>query len=264
MREIYRVFISCLICALAVTASFAQSDGSNAPPFQDMHSKDVLRAMDNASVSGHPDQEGEFQGILHYAKRDYAGAMKYFLDGARYADKLSQLCIGLMYLNGNGVRKDPVMAYAWFAIAAERKYPRFVVTRDQTWAQLNNDQRIQATAMAQKLSMEYGDAVAKPRMVAQLRQDMLQGTQSHIGYDDGRVQSYKPGRPYGTDDTTSCAVSSIGSAPISGCNNIFAGDPLKSNQYFQTRDAEWQGTVTVGPIQNAAAPKTTGPSNGQQ
>ncbi|WP_266158625.1 tetratricopeptide repeat protein [Dyella silvatica] len=212
--------------------------------------------MSNSSTWGHPDIEGEFEGIQRYAKGDYAEAMKYFLLGARYADKLSQLCIGLLYLNGEGVRKDPVTAYAWLALAAERNYPSFLVTRDTVWAQLDAEQREQARTMVEKLSLEYGDAVAKPRMVTQLGQNMLQGTESHLGYSSGRIQSFKPGKPYGTGDTTACATRSIGGAPLPGCDYPMGDPTSKPNKYFQARDAEWRGIVTVGSLQSVTAPKT--------
>jgi uncharacterized protein len=268
MREIFRVAAgSCLMCVLLVTASYAGSGDSNPTPFQDKHSKDILRAMDDASTWGHPDQEGEYQGVLHFAKGDYAGAMKYFLDGARYADKLSQLCIGLMYLNGNGVQKDPVTAYAWFAIAAERKYPKFVNTRDQVWAQLNDDQRKQATALAEKLSLTYGDAVAKPRMRWELMHDMLQSTMYKDGFNDGRINLLLSTRTGNLDDwnnPTLCATSSIGGTPSSGCESNSMNDSLKPSVYFHDRDATWTGIVTVGPLQQASMPKTQPATQDQQ
>lgn len=268
MRGGFRAVIVCLMYAIAIAAAHADSSDSGSAAFQDRHSKDVLRSMRKASTSGHPDQTGEFQGLLHFSKGDYAGAMKDFLLGAKYADKLSQLCIGLMYLNGNGVQKDPVTAYAWFALAAERNYPNFVATRDQTWARLNTDQRKQAMALAKKLSSEYGDAVAKPRMATQLRQDMLQDTESRTGYDDGLVQSFKPGNDklddlFGAEATNACMVTSIAGAPLSGCHDILANDPLKPSEYFRSRDAAWRGTVTVGQLGNTNGSQTKQASTNQ-
>jgi uncharacterized protein len=259
MREIHRAVVCSTVCFLLVTTSYAGSSDQNPAPFQDSHSKDVLRAMDGASTWGHPDQEGEYQGILHFAKGDYARAMKYFLDGALYADKVSQMCIGLMYLNGNGVQKNPVTAYAWIAIAAERKYPKFVKTRDELWAQLNPEQRQQATALTEELSLQYGDAVAKSRMKSQLAHDALAGTASHTGYDDGSTNrlATRSGNINDWNSANSCNATSIGGAPIAGCTNIFANDPLKQKTYFGRRDAEWEGTVTVGALKNAVAPTTT-------
>ena len=85
---------------------------AHAATMEDKASQEVLAAMERTSTWGHPDQYGEFVGMQAYAGKDYARAMKYFEMGARYADKLSQLSIGLMYLQGEGVARDPVTAYA--------------------------------------------------------------------------------------------------------------------------------------------------------
>jgi TPR repeat protein len=51
-----------------------------------------------------------------------------FIGSSLYADKPSQLSIGFLYLNGEGVEKDPVTALAWFELASERGYPMYVAT----------------------------------------------------------------------------------------------------------------------------------------
>ena len=76
-------------------------------PRADPQTERVLTAMNNASTWGHPDLFGEFAGMRLYSEGHYKAAMKYFKYGARYADKLSQLSIGLMYENGRGVGADP-------------------------------------------------------------------------------------------------------------------------------------------------------------
>jgi len=98
--------------------------------------EEVLAAMDRTSTWGHPDQYNEFAGMHCYTRGDYPCALSRFREAARYADKLSQLSIGLMYLNGQGVDKDPVVAFAWVAIAAERRYPPFLApatASGRTW-----------------------------------------------------------------------------------------------------------------------------------
>ena len=99
----------------------------------------MLRAMNDASTWYHPDLFGEFAGVKRYVNKNYADAMKYFEIGAYYADKFSQLSIGLMYVNGEGVPKDMLTGYAWIDIAAERDYPDFVATRDRVKAALTPD-----------------------------------------------------------------------------------------------------------------------------
>jgi uncharacterized protein len=210
----------------------------------------VLAAMDRTPTEGHPDQYNEFAGMHRYVAGDYAGAMKHFLASARYADKLSQLSIGLMYLNGEGVAKDPVTAFAWIALAAERKYPQFLVTRDRVWASLDAAQREQATAKIAALYTEYGDPVAKRRMANALHLALMEETGSGLGYDKSgtiaimRADGIAP----------NCGGETIEGAPTIGCGDIYADWRWNAKDYFQTRDATWTGTVTVGALQNADKP----------
>jgi uncharacterized protein len=50
--------------------------------------------------------------------RNYARAMELFKKGALMGDEQSQNNLGMMYLQGQGVAKDLVEAYAWFSLAA--------------------------------------------------------------------------------------------------------------------------------------------------
>lgn len=136
--------------------------------------------MNNASTWGHPDLFGEYSGMSLYSEGHYKAALKYFKYGARYADKLSQLSIGLMYENGQGVEKDPVTACAWLALAAGRKFPSFIATRNRVCEALTPAQHDQAVAVLEKLMPEYGDAVAKPRMVRALDMAKTEGTGSRL------------------------------------------------------------------------------------
>lgn len=241
-----------LAAALLLSSSLAPL---HAASMDDKASKDVLAAMDRTSTWGHPDEEAEFAGMKYYASGDYAKAMESFLEGARYADKLSQLSIGLMYLHGEGVEKDPVTAYAWIAIAAERKYPRFVNTREEIWKGLDDEQRQRATELKQQLLSEYGDAVAKVRMERALRDARAHMTGSLVGYGGSGVGSITVAQLAAANPTQGgrfsgampqCASSSIDGAPITGCGNLYVAWRWDAKQYFRVRDAAWTGTVTVG------------------
>jgi len=242
-------FVCATICALLLTgtATAAASEG----PQQENVPQDVLDAMSNSSTWGHPDEYGEFNGVQRYAKGNYKAAMKYFLIGARYADKLSQLSIGLMYLNGEGVQKDPVTAFAWVAIAAERKYPQFIATRDRIWAQLDAQQREQAKAVIEKLYPEYGDAAAKRRMALVLRRNRSQQTGSYLGFGGDSVVSVAPG------GMPACGAKTIDGAPMTGCGNLYVGWRWDPKTYFEVRDGAWTGTVRVGKLETVEIPPKT-------
>ncbi|HEY3521676.1 MAG TPA: sel1 repeat family protein [Rhodanobacteraceae bacterium] len=234
------------IVLFAIASTAAAHAGSPSPP--DAQAGDVLRAMNNASTWGHPDLFGEFAGMRRYAGQDYAGALKYFRYGARYADKLSQLSIGLMYDNGEGVAKDPATACAWLALSAERKYPSFVKTRDRVCKMLTPAQHDQAVAELDKLMPEYGDAVAKRRMAAALRQALTEATGSRLGFDAG-VDSVG----FGNGVHCGGPTLEIGGNPVphAGCGGMKYYDPNRWDlkKYFAARDAQYRGTVSVGDMQ---------------
>ncbi len=231
------------LLAFILFASSALAQAKSADPLNDPDVQKVLRAMSDASTWYHPDLFGEFAGMRRYAHHDYAGALKYFKIGAYYSDKLSALSIGLMYLNGDGVPKDLPTAYAWLAVAAERKYPEFEATRDNVKAQLSPGQLAQAEKIRAHLEAKYGDQVAKHRLVVQLNQGRMQITGSHTGFDFGIEQ-------ISTGNCNGPAVVVGGEALAkTGCGgNVYSAWRWDPKQYFAMRDAQWKATVSVGTI----------------
>lgn len=215
----------------------------------------TLQAMSQASTWGHPDLSGQFNGMQAYARGDYANALKYFKYGARYADKLSQLSIGLMYLNGRGVKKDPVTAWAWLALAAERDYPKFASTRDSVWKNLDDTQRQRARRVHEQLAATYGDKVAKVRMRHALQYWRTQITGSRTGFDSG-VKHVDKARFAGNGaGNSACMRQSAIMAPISGCGgNIYAKWRWDPKTYFALKDSRWTGTVSVGALEDVGSP----------
>jgi hypothetical protein len=227
-------------------------------PLKDPSVQKTLRAMADASTWYHPDQFGEFAGLRYYAHRQYKDAMKYFEIGAYYADKLSQLSIGLMYMNGEGVTKDPVKAYAWLSLAAERDYPDFVATRDRLKATLTPQQLHKADEQRKTMDGRYADAVAKPRMVTQLRQGQMQLTGSRTGFDSGVSQ---------LQNKPTCGPSVVvggNETPNAGCGgaaSLYAKSRWEPKEYFASRDAEWKATVSVGAIESPPPPAQAAPAD---
>jgi uncharacterized protein len=232
--------------SFATISAFAQSNTGSSSTV-----RGAVYDMENSVTIGHPDLGFEYLGMEEYAGGDYKRAMKYFLDGALYADKASQLSIGLMYLNGQGVEKDPVKAYAWVAISAERKYPRFEETRLQIWNQLNPDQRGKALALEKSLSEQYGDQVAKPRQSRAMHDSWVE-IFKHEGH--GLIE--------GSDMYVSQGAAKCESKYTRVCTDIYAKWFWLPDEYFNVRDAMWTGDVDAGLLQSPnKAPGTSGPSN---
>jgi hypothetical protein len=75
---------------------------------------------------------------------------------APIGDKYAQYMAGYMCQWGHGVEKDPVMASAWYRVAAERDSPEFVALRDEMLKSLSPEERersdIEYVALRQKFS----------------------------------------------------------------------------------------------------------------
>jgi hypothetical protein len=249
MKTFHQRLICATVCSVMAATAAASAREEPAHPLQPRSSQEVLAAMSRSSTWGHPDEYGEFTGMQRYTAGNYTSAMKYFLIGARYADKLSQLSIGLMYLNGQGVQTDPVKAFAWIAIAAERKYPAFLATRDRVWGQLDPTQREQAKALITDLYATYGDKFAKPLMAHAPRLALMAGTGLGLGYDkSGMVVTNSTNNP-----PPACGADTIDGAPIAGCGDLYTDWRWNPKKYFAARDGAWTGTVTVGKVQQGAA-----------
>lgn len=222
------------------------------PPQLDPDVERTLTAMHNASTWGHPDLFGEFAGMQLYSEGRYTDAIHYFKYAARYADKLSQLSIGLMYANGQGVAKDPVQACAWLALAAERKFTQFVATRDRVCEALTPAQHDAAIVALDKLLPEYGDKVAKKRMATALQLAKMQTTGSSLGFDAGVDQANVGGGGHCGGPTVAEGGVQV---PIAGCAdpNFYDASRWDPKQYFAARDARWLGTVTLGALQDVGS-----------
>ena len=206
--------------------------------------KDALRDMGRTSTWYHDDLTGEYLGFKYYAQKRYAEALRYFELGAYYADKPSQISIGLMYLNGEGVEANAVTASAWFDLAAERGYPAYVATRDRIRATLTPDQIAKAAELRKQLAMKYADAVAKPRLAAELMAGLRRQTGSRAGFDTGvgilpleAIDSHHRGPPGPLDLRAPCA------------GGFWDQECWRPELYFAMRDKQLGGTVEVGTVQ---------------
>src|SRR5580765_1206576 len=178
MRSLkYQALAAPVALCMAAAVARAGEDRSDDPEMLK-----TLLALKWTPTWFHPDKFGMTVGTRRYVHGDYRGALHYFEIGAYYADKFSQLSLGLMHMNGEGTNKDLVTGYAWLDLAAERGYPEFVVTRDRFRSELSPAQLEQAVVVRNKLATRYADAVAKPRLIVQLHQGQMNLTGPHTGF----------------------------------------------------------------------------------
>ena len=80
-------------------------------------------------------------------------------DLAPIGDKYAQYMVGYMYLTGTGVQEDPVLASAWYRLAAERSYKEFEKERDHILSLFSDIDLVRSDTLYLELRRQYSDAV---------------------------------------------------------------------------------------------------------
>ncbi len=172
-----------LLCALPAIA------GGNGA--LDPHETDIVDSP--GFLTYHPDLKGRSRGTRAYSEGRFADAMTQFRLAARYADKPSQAMIAEMLWQGDGIPRDPALAYAWMDLAAERGYRDFLILRERYWAALDVAQREDAVRRGSDVYAAFGDAVARPRIDAALRRGRNTMTGSRTGFGGSALVVSVPG-----------------------------------------------------------------------
>ncbi|WP_233490820.1 SEL1-like repeat protein [Stenotrophomonas maltophilia] len=92
-------------------------------------------------LQAHPDLYWRDLGQLSWRRGKPAQARLRFQRASLYADKFSQSLVARMYQEGIGIDADPVLAYIWMDLAAERGYRDLLVERERYWQRLDTAQR---------------------------------------------------------------------------------------------------------------------------
>jgi hypothetical protein len=87
-------------------------------------------------------------------------------------DKYAQYMAGFMYLMGQGVPEDPILASAWYRISAERDAPEFMVVRDRLLQSFSPEQRARSDSHYLDLRKKYSDLVIVMKLVEKDQQKL--------------------------------------------------------------------------------------------
>lgn len=193
-------------------------------------------------AASHPNELWRLHGAEAAAAGQWRDAFRHFRNAAQYADKYSQHRISLLYWHGAGVARDPVLAYIWADLAAERGYPQFVALREKMWETLSPAEQARVRSDGPALHREFGDETAKPRLARAVSRAKRAITGSRVG-NIGKLQVNAPG-------ADGDALGGIGGADIATYLHENRWDP---ERYWAVEDALWkQGQVEVGPVQRTA------------
>lgn len=194
-------------------------------------------------LSAHPDIRWRAEGTRAYEEGKHALAASHFRRAARFADKPSQAMYAEMLWTGAGIAKDPVAAYIWMDLAAERHYRPFLIKREQYWQALTPEQRERAIDEGLQIYAEYGDDVAKPRLELQLRRGGRGATGSRLG-SVGALRVMVPGPG--------------GNWIEIPASHYYAAQYWQPEQYWRWQDRIWkappEGHVEIGPLKQVPSP----------
>lgn len=236
-----RAIHACLLVLLPLAAARAEKPALPPDPSVDAA---MLRG---GFLDWHPDLRFRASGVEAFNRHDDEAALHDFQRAAYYADKASQAMVAEMLWDGRGAARDRPLAYAWMDLAAERGYPVFLAVRERYWLELDPAGRARAIDAGRAVYAHYGDAVAKPRIAAQLRRGRGQVTGSRTGF-VGTLDIAVPG-----PDGTMWRVDP---------EEYYAAPYWEPRKYQQWQDAMWNdpriGRVTVGDVEAAGDSEASG------
>jgi hypothetical protein len=245
-----RRMLKSVLLGAALASCLSVAVAADTRPLQDPTADPLM--LSAGFLAAHPDLQNRMRGLEAYEAGHYEEALKYYRRAAYYADKASQAMVAEMLWKGEGVTRDPALAYAWMDLAAERGYRGFLRFREQYWQALEEGDRERALDEGRAIYARYGDAAAKPRIAAVLRRALSQTTGSRLG----SVGSLK------------ITVPGPGGVPLTIDGSTFY-DPRywDPKQYAQWHDRVWMdprvGRVEVGETETvrggAAAVAPTAP-----
>lgn len=203
----------------------------------------------------HPDLRYRNIGIEAYKDGDKTRALEFYLLASRYADKVSQAMVAMMYWNGEGTAMDRPRAYAWMDLAADRGYRDLLVQREIYWSKLSGLERDEALRVGREIYAEYSDEQGLHRLELRLSTVRTHVTGSHLGWAGNGKTLFSSGV------TLPGAGSLLGQ--ISGAtvdfSKLYSSALWNPEQYERLKDLQWelkmplQSHVEVGELQNVPA-----------
>jgi len=116
---------------------------------------------------------------------------------APLGDKYAQYMVGFMNLTGTGVAENPVVASAWYRLAAERANPEFLTVRDQLVDSLSDIDRGRSDQLYLQLRQRYSDVAILLRLIKEDLDSMTARTGSRVVGASGQVMIVDPRTGFG-------------------------------------------------------------------
>lgn len=202
--------------------------------------------------AGHPNELARWHGMWSYGNGRMGEALVHFRLAARFGDKFSQHFLSLMYWHGEGVEKDPVQAYIWADLAAERGNVKDLLEiREKLWPELSAGQQRQVQEQGLSYYAEYGDAVAVPRANSRIRRFADDRTGSRAGADTSGLWISLGGPNNGRWGGPGAHAAMAGRMDVTE-RTMYGTDRTNPRVYWKFEDAmlgALLGSVKIGPLE---------------
>ena len=235
-----------LVLCIAMLSVVPVASAADKPPPDPQDNPLLITA---GFLDHHQDLKYRMLGLEAFKQGRFDDALRFFRRASFFADKPSQGMVAEMYWNGQGTPRDPVQAYVWMDLAAERGYRGFLGLREKYWNALSDTERARAIEEGQAVYARFGDTAAKPRYEHQLRIGKSQMTGSRTGFNRG-VQIEIPGPS--------------GSQAIEG-SKFYDERYWNAKKYWAWQDKLWMkpriGKVDVGELEDVRPRDADGPDS---
>ena len=111
---------------------------------------------------------------------------------APIGDKYAQYMVGFMYETGIWVDEDPILASAWYRLAAERGYEEFEQVRDALLNGFTDVDQVRSDVLYLQLRREYSDVVLLLPLIQEDLDAMTARTGSRLSGGSGPVTIVDP------------------------------------------------------------------------
>jgi len=241
------MFVAAFALPLVVNAA---TDGASAPQKVDKTPSGADLAATQCAIGEERFLPGDYYYCVAkqtYGEQRYGYAQKFFTTAASWASKPAQYVLGIMALTGDHQPVNRPLALAWLALAAERPQSDFESAYKSAYASATVAERQAAEQLLATMRPTYGDATAAVRAEKRYAQGMAQLKLLNTG-----------GSNYCMEGVTTSAQSSMAPDP-SQCAPIEVVADAIDKAAVNVFDG-WAGHVTVGPLQQVAAPTEPSPS----
>jgi TPR repeat protein len=145
-----RLTLFAIVAALTcVSTAGAQGVGPHTGNTVDSRTLRVQEKVENLFVAG------EYERAYTIYRHDLAPI----------GDKYAQYMVGFMLLEGLGVDQDPLLASAWYRLAAERASSEFLLERDRLLSGMSEANRVRSDHLYTELREQYSDAVLLLKLI---------------------------------------------------------------------------------------------------